>query len=64
MNAPPKILSFQRAYMRCLISSVKAFASLGESLFPISSTNGAVVSYTLRGSYKLSLGVLCAFAGD
>jgi hypothetical protein len=31
-----------------LISSVKAFASLGESLLPISSTKGAVV-ITLRG---------------
>src|SRR5262245_59598188 len=43
MNVPPKIFSFQRAYMRCLISSVKLFASLGESLLPISSTKGAVV---------------------
>src|SRR6516162_2585485 len=47
MNGPPKTFSFQRAYMRCLISSVKAFASLGESLFPISSTKGVVV-ITLR----------------
>src|SRR5262245_51897640 len=43
MNLPSKIFSFQRAYMRCLISSVKLFASLGESLLPISSTKGAVV---------------------
>src|SRR5262245_4749101 len=43
MNVPPKIFSFQRAYMRCLISSVKLFASLGESFLPISSTKGAVV---------------------
>src|SRR5262245_61408560 len=43
MNTPPKIFSFQRAYMRCLISSVKAFASLGESFFPISSSRGGDV---------------------
>src|SRR5215467_14454027 len=43
MNVPPKIFSFQRAYMRCLISSVKLFASPSESLLPISSTKGAVV---------------------
>src|SRR5262249_59549869 len=43
MNLPPKIFLFQRAYMRCLISSVKLFASLGESRLPISNTKGAVV---------------------
>src|SRR5262245_35381387 len=43
MNEPPKIFSFQRAYIRCLISSVKLFASLGESFLPISSTKGADV---------------------
>jgi hypothetical protein len=36
IKTPPKILSFQRAYMRRLISSVKAFASAGENFLPIS----------------------------
>src|SRR5262245_6299779 len=40
MNAPPKTLSFHRAYMRRLISSVKAFASSVESFLPISRLSG------------------------
>src|SRR5574341_1252360 len=40
MNSPPKTRWFHSAYMRRLISSVKAFASLDESFLPISRVNG------------------------
>ena len=40
MKAPPKIFLSHSAYMRCLIASVKAFASLGESFLPISNARG------------------------
>src|SRR5262245_7926615 len=52
MNSPPKIRSFQRAYMRLLISSVTALASAGESLLPISSLSGGML-FPMRRGLKL-----------